>query len=94
MDGFALGIAAAARSPARTKAESPAEGNAPTLKTFFLIETIGAMAAATFAAVAALEVVLLGETLVAFGRVVEIFALDGFIFVILCLHDGKGSLCG
>lgn len=44
------------------------------------------MATTTFAAVTALEVVLLGETFVTLGRVVEIFALDGFIFVILFVH--------
>ncbi len=44
------------------------------------------MTAAAFAAITAFEVVFFSEAFVAFGRVVEIFALDGFIFVILCLH--------
>ena len=51
-----------------------------------VLSTIRAMTAAAFAAITAFEVVFFSEAFVAFGRVVEIFALDGFIFVILCLH--------
>lgn len=72
-------------SAKKASAQSPAAGNA-LLKSFIFIKAIRAMATTAFAAVTALEVVLLGETFVTFGRVVEIFALDGFIFVILFVH--------
>ena len=47
------------------------------------------MPAAAFAAIAALEMVLFGETLVAFGRDVEIFAFGWFIFVIFVVHHAQ-----
>lgn len=47
------------------------------------------MSAATFAAMTAFEVVIFGETFVAFGCEIEIFAFDGFIFVILLVHRCK-----
>ena len=47
------------------------------------------MSAAAFAAMTALEVVLFGEAFVAFGRIIEIFAFDWFIFVILVEHSYK-----
>ena len=52
----------------------------------FFIETVRAMPAATFAAIAAFEVVFLGKAFVAFGCEIKIFAFDGFIFVILLVH--------
>ena len=45
------------------------------------------MSATAFAAIPAFEVVLFGKTFVAFGREIEIFAFDGFIFVILVVHN-------
>jgi len=54
--------------------------------TCFFIESVRAVPAAAFAAIAALEMVLLGETSVAFGREVEIFAFGWFIFVIFVVH--------
>jgi len=68
------------------------QGNA--LKLFFIrscffIEPVGTVPAATFAAIAALEVVLFGEALVAFGRVIEIFAFGQFIFITLFVHMDK-----
>ena len=45
------------------------------------------MPAPAFAAIAALEVVFFGKALVAFGRIIKIFAFDGFIFVILVVHN-------
>lgn len=44
------------------------------------------MTATAFAAITAFEVVFFSEAFVAFGRVVEIFTFDGFIFVILLGH--------
>lgn len=45
------------------------------------------MPATAAAAIAAFEVVALGEAFVAFGRVIKIFAFDWFIFIILLLHN-------
>lgn len=47
------------------------------------------MTTATFAAMAALEVVLFGKAFVTFGCEIEIFAFDGFIFVILLVHPAN-----
>jgi hypothetical protein len=55
----------------------------------FFIETVGAMSATTFAAIAAFEVEFFGETFVAFRCKVEIFALDWYIFFILFEHRAK-----
>jgi len=44
------------------------------------------MPAPASAAIAAFEVVFFGETFVAFGCVIKIFAFDRDIFVILLLH--------
>jgi len=52
----------------------------------FFIKAVRAVPAATFAAIAAFEVEFFGETLVAFGSVIKIFAFGGFIFVILLVH--------
>jgi len=41
------------------------------------------MPATAFATIAAFEVVFFGETFVAFGCIIEIFAFDEIIFVIL-----------
>jgi hypothetical protein len=51
------------------------------------------MSATTFAAIAAFEVEFFGETFVAFGCKVEIFAFDWYIFFILVehRHTPKGS---
>jgi hypothetical protein len=51
------------------------------------------MSATTFAAIAAFEVEVFGETFVAFWRKVEIFAFDWYIFFILVEHSGtpKGN---
>ena len=47
------------------------------------------MPATATAAIAAFEMVFFGKTFVAFGRVIEIFAFNRFIFVILSLHRYK-----
>lgn len=47
------------------------------------------MSATTFAAIAAFEVEFFGETFVAFGSKVEIFAFDWYIFFILVEHRRK-----
>jgi hypothetical protein len=47
------------------------------------------MSATTFAAIAAFEVEFFGETFVAFGCKVEIFAFDWYIFFILVEHECK-----
>lgn len=44
------------------------------------------MPATTFTAIAAFEVEFFGEAFVAFGRIIKIFAFNGFIFVILLVH--------
>jgi hypothetical protein len=44
------------------------------------------MPASTFAAMAAFEMEFFGKAFVAFGRVIKIFAFDGFIFVTLVVH--------
>ena len=49
------------------------------------------MPAATSAAIAAFEVVFFGETFITFGRVIEIFAFNWFIFVILLVHGSQTS---
>ena len=51
------------------------------------------MSATTFAAIAAIEVEFFSETFVAFGRKIEIFAFDWYIFFILVEHrrTPKGS---
>ena len=67
------------------------QGNAPLFFDIacFFIETIWAMSATTFAAIAAFEVEFFGETFVAFGSKVEIFAFDWYIFFILVEHRRK-----
>ena len=47
------------------------------------------MSATTFAAIAAFEVEFFGETFVAFGGKVEIFAFEWYIFFILVEHTHK-----
>lgn len=44
------------------------------------------MPAATFAAMAAFEVVFFGKAFVTFGRVIKILAFCWYIFVILLVH--------
>jgi hypothetical protein len=64
------------------------QGNAPLFFDIacFFIETVRAMSATTFAAIAAFEVEFFGETFVTFGCKVEIFAFDWYIFFILVEH--------
>ena len=58
----------------KSECESPARRETPGLKSFVFIESVGAMPATAAAAIAAFEVVALGETFVAFGCEIKIFA--------------------
>jgi len=73
-------------------AESPTRRGTPPLFfdiACFFIETVRAVPATTFAAIAAFEVEFFGETFVAFGGKVKIFAFDWYIFFILVEHGYK-----
>ena len=87
MTSFALGVT---KQKKRVRKPDP-QGNARLFfdGTCFFIETIRTMSAAAFAAMSSFEVEFFGETFVAFGCEVEIFAFDWDIFFILVEHRAK-----
>lgn len=52
----------------------------------FFIKSVGAVPAATFAAIATIEVVFFGETAVAFGGKIVVDSFDGFFVVVFGQH--------